>query len=267
MFKKLGIAALVVVAGLVALNKLDLLGYGRMALRKAKDEAKKQIPPEMKIERLRDEISRLGPDMNKHRSAIAAEQVEIEKLRRSIATAKTNLQEREELVKSIRNELKGNASFVSLSGKKVSRERVESQLASHWEAFKQAEGAIKAQEELLQAREENLELGKQKLAQIKMKKEELELKVAQLDSELRKLRLAQTKADFAIDDSQLSRVLRLYDEIDTQIAQERTELEMQKAEFTDDMVAEGLQAKAKTEKAFKEMDDRFGGLKASAEKP
>ncbi len=266
MFRKLGIAALVVVAGLIAMNKLDLLGYGRVALKKMKDEARGQIPPEMKIERLRDEIGRLGPDVDKHRGAIAAEQVEIEKLRKNITTARTNLKEREELIRTMRGELKNGTAFVSLSGKKLPKEKVEQTLAGQWDSFKQVESAIKSQEELLQAREDNLELAKQKLAQIKVKKDELEVKVAHLESELRKVRLAQTKADFGIDDSQLSRVVRLFDEIETQVAKERTEMEMQKAEFTEEMVTEAVQLKAKADKAFKEMDDRFGGQMAAERK-
>lgn len=266
MCKKLGITALVILGALFLFRGLGLLPYAKLACKKMREEAKASVPPELKIQRLRDEIANLGPEMNKQRSAVATEIVEINGLKKNIAEAKARLQEREEQIRTVRAELKANSTFVSIGGEKLSREKVEASLARKWDSFKQAEAAVKSQEELLAAREEALELAKQKLTAMESKKQELAAKVDGLEIELRKVRLAQVKNDVAIDDSQLSNVMKLYDEVDKQIAKEKTELELQKAAFTDTVVDEALNRKAQADKAFKEMDERFGSDKMTAEK-
>ena len=59
---------------------------------------------------------------------------------------------------------------------------------------------------------------KAKLDAMQDKHKELEAKVENMEIQLRKLRLAQTRNDVAIDDTQLATVLKLSDEIETQIA-------------------------------------------------
>jgi len=77
------------------------------------------------------------------------------------------------------------------------------------------------------------------------------------------VRLAQTQNNIAIDDSQLATVLKLADEIDTQIKTEQTELALQKAADTDTAVQQAMERKGRTDTALKEMDDYFGGAKVT----
>jgi chromosome segregation ATPase len=266
MIKKVGITALLVVVGLFALSKLGLLPYVTQGVRNFKKDVNGSIPPEMKLERLKDELSRLPEETRKYRSAIAQEMVEINKLKNQIAIAKANLKEREEHIKSVRRTLEANETLVTVDGVKIPREKVEASLTRKWESFKQAEAAVKSQEELLVARTESLDVAKARLATAESKKEELEATVARLESELRKLRLAQTRNDIPYDDSRLSKIVSLVDEVETQINVEKTDLEMQKAVFTDSVVDEALSRKAKADKALQEMDTRFGDSKVAADK-
>jgi chromosome segregation ATPase len=251
------VTALVIVAALFVLHKLDLDSYLKLAWHKTKADLKNQIPPETKIERLRDEISKITPDMRKHRSVIASEIVEVRKLKEQITEAKANLDKRETTIRDVREALKTNTAFVSIEGSKIPREKVEQSLTRQWESFKQAKEAVASQEDLLKSREEALETAKQKLEAMEAKKKEMEAKVEKLELELRKLRLAQTKHDIPVDDSQLSTVLKLYDEVDKQIQKEKTELELEKAAFTDNVVEEAMARKSKADQALKEMDAHF----------
>jgi hypothetical protein len=263
MCKKLGVTALVIVAALFVLNKLDLLSYGKLAWHKVVKETKNSIPPEVKIERLRAEIEKMTPDMKKHRSAIAEEMVAINKLKTQVADSKANLDKKEVALKDLRNELDKGAAFLTLAGEKLPREKVEASLARQWESFKVARDAVKSQEELLKSREEALDIAKQKLAAMQEKQTEMQSKVEKMELELRKLRLAQQQNNIAIDDSQLATVMSLADEIDTQIQKEKTELALQKAADTDSAVQQALDRQAKTSQALKEMDEFFGDKKVT----
>jgi chromosome segregation ATPase len=268
MFKKLGIAALVIVAGLFVLQRLDLLPYVKSSLNKAQQDLRQSIPPERKIERLKDELSRLPEETGKYRTLIAREKVAVDRLTREIATSEANLVERETQIKNLRAELRKDedAGFVRIGGERIPRDKVEATLARQWESFKAAKDAVASQKEVLTARKEALEIATQKLDTMLSKKQELEAKIAQLESELRKVRLAQTRHDLQIDDGALSRINKLYEEVETQIAVEKTELEMQKAVFTDSQVEEAMNRKAKADKALKEMDAHFDAEKVAVER-
>jgi chromosome segregation ATPase len=268
MCKKLGITALVVVGALVALSWVGLLPYLKQAVKSAPGELQQRIPPEAKIERLKAEINAIDPDMKKHTTAIATEQVEIEKLKRQIAVAKDNLNKREATIRTARTQFKNGEVFVTTSGRPVPREKVEAQLASQWDSFKQAEAAVKSQEDLLDAREENLRQATERLAQMKSKKKDLEVRVKHLETELTKLRLAQTRNNLGSDsdNSQLAEVLRLADEVEQQIQVEQKKIELEQAEFSEELVTEAIEHKAKADKAFQEMDSRFADTKVADKK-
>jgi chromosome segregation ATPase len=263
MCKKLGVSALVVVAALFVLHKLDLDSYLKMGFKHARQSVQEKIPPEVKIQRLRDEIIKLGPEERKARSVIASEIVQVRKLKEQIAETKTNLEKRQTALKDLRGEMEKGTSFVTLDNQKIPREKIEASLARQWESFKTAKEALKSQEDLLKSREEALEIAKAKLDTMQDKRKEMEAKVEQMEVDLRKLRLAQTKNDIAIDDSQLATVNKLYEEIDTQIKTQQTEMELTKGATTDQAVEEALAHRAKTDKALKEMDDFFGETKVS----
>jgi DNA repair exonuclease SbcCD ATPase subunit len=263
MCKKLGVTALVIVAALFTLQKLDLLGYVKTVARKAHDGVSKQIPPEMKLERLRAELEKLPAEESKARGAIAGEMVEAKKLREQIAEAKTNLEKRQTALRDLKAELDKGTAFVTLDNKKIPVEQVKASLARQWESFKTAQESVKSQEDLLKSREEALEVAKAKLDTMQEKRKELQARVEKLELELRKLRLAQTQHDIPVDDSQLAGVMKLFDEVDTQIKTQQTELSLRKGVDSDTAVEEALQHQTKTNQALKEMDDFFGNTKVS----
>lgn len=260
MFKKLGIVALVLVAGFFLLRHTDVGRFAKLRLNQAKSSLRDAVKPEDKIAILKTELANLNPETHKNREIIASEMVEIEKLTKHIKEARANLAQKEGQIRDLRAELKSaNTTFVSIAGERIPRNKVEQSLTRQWDAFKQAEEAVKSQEDLLNARKDSLEVAKQRLAAMENKREELQAKVQKLELELGKLRLAQTKNDIPFDDSQLSNVMRLVDEVETQINKEKTVIAMEKAVFTDNVVEKAMEQKAKTDKALKEMDDRFTG--------
>jgi chromosome segregation ATPase len=263
MCKKLGVTALVIVAALFVLHKLDLLNYVKVGWHDIKNGVTKSIPPEVKIQRLRDEIANLPAAERQTRAQIAKEMVEVKKLRDQITESKANLDKREAALKDLKGELEKGTAFVTLDNQKIPREKIEASLARQWKSFKAAKEAVKSQEDLLKSREEALEVAKAKLDAMQEKRKEMEAKVEKMELDLRKLRLAQTQHDIPVDDSQLASVLKLADEVDTQIKTQQTELALQKGADTDQAVEEALARQAETAKALKEMDEVLGSAKVS----
>jgi chromosome segregation ATPase len=257
------VTALAVVAALFVLHKLDLDGYVKSGVKRMKAEVHRQIPPEVKLQRLQDEIDRLPAAERQVRSTIASEMVEVKKIETQVAEARVNLEQREVALKGLKSDLEKAAQkdneYVTLRGEKIARDKAEASLTRQWETFKTAREALKTQEGVLKARKESLGVAKAKLDAMQEKRKEMQAKVESLKLELEKLRLAQTQNNIAVDDTQLAEVMKLYDEVNTQIETQKTELSLQKGADTDAVVADAVASKAKAEKALKEMDEFFGG--------
>lgn len=265
MCKKLGVAALALVAAVFVLGKLDLLWHVKDHVRKARAEIRNQIPTEDKLARLKSELGNLRPEKTRHLNVIAEEVVRIEKLEQEIGKTKANLVTWGENIKALKDALKNeNAVFVTLGTEKLAREKVEASLARRWEAFKDAEESLKSQEELLSRRREKLEVAQTKLRTMEAKEKEMRAKVEKLEIELAKLREAQMVNDVTIDDSEFSRVLKLFNEIEEQVAKEKKVLELQKGVDTDKRIEEVLNEKSRVERAIKEVEERFNEDKVAA---
>jgi len=257
MCKKLGVTALVMVAALFTLHKLDLLGYVKMYANKAKVQAQESIPPEVKIERLKGEIDNLKPEMNKQRTEIAKESTQIDVLHDEIVKSKANLKDREEKLAMLRDELKkGNGDLLVIQNETLSRQKVEAVFTRKFDEFKAAESALKAKEELLERRKEKLDVALVHLKTMESKQKELKSKVELMEIELAKLREAQMQNDLNVDDSKYSDVMKLYDEVNLQIATQKKQLELQRSADTDVVVEKALEQKAQTKKAIELWDER-----------
>jgi chromosome segregation ATPase len=261
MFKKIGIASLAVLAGLVLWHKTSLGSYVGFAWKKAKVGVQKSMPLEWEIDRLREEVSRLVPDMKKELSRVAEEKVAIERLRKDISRDKDELAKRESEIKTMRTDLKSGASKFEYGERVFTAEKVKAKLARDWDLYRKAEENLKSREELLEARETGLTAALQKLSEMRSRKEQMEVKLAQLDVELKNLRVAQTKSDFQVDDTQISRCQQLLDEIQARIDTEKETMSLH-GQFADGDIPVGT--KVQTDAALKEIDERFGTQRAEA---
>ncbi len=266
MVKKFMIAGLVVLGAVFLLKFVGMLPYCKMWVKKAREEVKASVPLETKIELLRQEIADLEKDAPKNRSLIAGEIVAIDRLKQQITEARANLAKKEKVIADLRADLKSGTAFVSLDGEKLPRQKVEDSLIRQWNAYKRAEEAVKAKEQLLRARQESLEINKQKLDTMESKRKEMQAKVETLQVELDRLRLAQTKSNVAVDDSEFSRVQRLFEDVENQIATEKKKLELENAAFTDTVVEKAVEHRAQTSNALKEMDEHFGAQNRTGQK-
>ena len=257
MFKKLAIASLAVLAGLMIWHKTSVGSYMNFAWKKAKATAGNSVPLEWEIERLREEVSNLVPDMKKQLSSIAEEKVAIDRLGREIAVAKTNLSEQEEGIKVMRADLKaykGDEQKISYGNIKVTAERLKEKLGKDWQTFRLAEDNLKNKEQLLDARKASLDAALQKLAEMKTRKEQMEVEVAKLELKLKELRVAEARNKFHVDDSQLSKCQQMLDDINARIDTQITTNALQ-GQFVNDQIPVG--DKVKATKAIQEIDERY----------
>jgi chromosome segregation ATPase len=232
--RKLALVALGVVAVAFALSYTNLGSYAGTAWSKLRSGAKKQVPIEFEIDRLKREVTQLSPDMKKNRSIVAEEMVAIDNLKEEITATRTRLAQQKanmlELTKAVDN---GESTFVSTSGVTYSRDRIVQKLARDLESCKRCESELKTKEQLLDAKERALDAARTQLGSMHEQKQELEVAIAKLEADLKNVRLAETRCKFQLDDSRLSEIKRSLSEVKGRIkaAEKAVELE---AEFPND---------------------------------
>jgi len=266
MCKKLGVTGLVIVAALVSLWKLGWLPYIHQEVADMKQSINDSIPPEKKIAVLDKEVKDLGPEISKQSGVIARESVEIDKLKKEVETAQKNLKDRENYLAEVRAAVKNDKEFVALNGDKVSKEKLEEHFTRKFNEYKTIKASVEARSELLEQRKQRLAAAEQTLETMRSKRTEMAAKVETLKIELAKLREKQLQNNVTVDDSQFARVQKLFDEVDTQIATQKKQLEMEKAIDVDNAIQTKVETQTKTKKAIEEYDEAFSTKVASDKK-
>jgi chromosome segregation ATPase len=195
-----------VAAGLFVWSKTNLGSYGCAAWKKVKVSAVNQVPLEFEIDRLRNEVTRLVPDMRKNLSVIAQEMVAVENLKEDIANTNANLDKQREKIRAMKENLKKGVTPIVYNGRSYRPDRVRDILTTELAACQRAEEAIKHKEQLLEAKEKSLDAAREQLESIKGQKQQLEVELARLEAEVKTLRVAQTRSKIQLDDSRLAQI-------------------------------------------------------------
>lgn len=257
MFKKLMLTALAVVAGLFILNHTRLGTYGQTAWGKIKNTAKQQVPLEFELERVKQQVAQLVPDMRNHLRTVAEEMVAVDQLKEQVTVARANLAKQTDAVRALATELKSGNERISISGRTYNRTRASEKLSADVRACQRLEEEIKAQEQLLEHKERALESTKEQLASIKTQRQQLDVEIARLEAELKAVRLAQTKSKVAFDDSRLSHIKASLTDIRTRLNVEQKTMDLHR-QFADEVVPPAPQTKSAAD-AVKEAEAFLSG--------
>jgi len=257
MCKKIGLAAIAVVAGLFILNSTHLGSYARTAFHKVRTAAKKQVPLEFQLESIRTEAAQLIPDMRKNLSLIAHETVAVQNLRDEIHDIQANLDKQKDHVRAMRDDLKSGDQKVVYNNRPISADRLREKLATQLNQTKRCQESLEAKTALLEAREKSLDTAREQLASMKAQKEQMEVQIAQIEAELKTLRLAQTRSSFQLDDSRLSRIKGALADVRNQMKVQQTEAVLL-GEWDNETIPSQKKAPSNAQ-LMKEVDEFLGG--------
>jgi chromosome segregation ATPase len=178
---------------------------------------KAEVPLEFEIQRARELVENLVPDIRNCMHVIAEQQVDIENLHADIAARGGDLSQQKQAILALRGDLgSGNTQFVYAS-RTYTSEQVRRDLATRFERFKAAEQLLARDRQILQAREEALSHNEEKLDQMLVSKGDLEVQIEQLEARLNAVQAKQTVATLEIDDSQLAQAKKLIRELNKQL--------------------------------------------------
>ncbi len=220
MTKKLMYGGAAAVLLLSLLFGRDVLSYTGTWISEVRQSVKDNVPIEFELERARNMITDITPEIRSSMHAIAKEEVKIEQLASQIENLETQLAQDEETILSRQADLDKGESYYYYAGHRYSRDAVNDDLTKRFTRFKTQDENLGALHKMLDARQRGLDAARTKLNDMMAAKKQLEVEVENLEARLKMVEVAKTTADFSFDDSHLSRTKELINDINLRIKTE-----------------------------------------------
>lgn len=195
----------------------DAISYSKTSLGWVRQSVKDAVSVEFELQRARDMIKGLDPEIRGNMHLIAKEEVEVNSLREKLTEGEKQVSKNKADIDRLNTDLKRGESNFVYCGKSYTAKQVENDLTNRFEQFKVKEATIGKLRQILAARENGLAAGREKLKAMQSAKSQLEIDVANLEARLEMVKVAQSTSNFNFDDSRLGRTKELVKEISTRI--------------------------------------------------
>jgi regulator of replication initiation timing len=217
MLKKLVIVGLVVVGLGVLFAGTNLGSYVSTAYRRTADSVQDTVPMEFQIDRARDMVRDLEPEIRRSMHIIAREEVEIAELDERIAAAEERSRKDKEEILRLQSDLESGDDTFRYAGHTYTTTEVREDLSRRFTRFRTADATLDSMQQMLEARSRNLDAARQKLTAMVAAQRQLLVEVENLEAKLKLVQVAEASSDFQFDDSQLARCNELMTDIRTRL--------------------------------------------------
>jgi chromosome segregation ATPase len=217
MLKKLVIVILGVLVLGAFVAKTNLGSYVSTAYRRTAGTVKESVPVEFQIDRLRNMIRDLEPDIHRSMHVVAKEEAEVEALGKRIEAADDEAAKDKEEILRLQSDLQTGDRVFRYAGHSYTARQVKDDLARRFTRFKTTDATLENLRKMYDARVGNLEAARQQLAAMMTAKQQLEVEVENLEAQYKLVQVAQASSDFRFDDSRLAQCKELQNEIRTRL--------------------------------------------------
>lgn len=217
MIKKLVIIVLgVVLVGGLCL-KSNLGSYVTTSYKRVTNSVEESVPMEFQIDRARNMVRDLEPEIRRSMHIIAKEEVEVAELDKRLESAGQKAEKDKTEIMRLQADLKTGKSVFRYAGHSYSDGEVKDDLARRFNRFKTADATLDSLEQMRDARQRNLDAARQKLTAMMAAQRQLQVEVENLEAKLKLVEVAEASSDFQFDDSQLARAKQLMTDIRTRL--------------------------------------------------
>ncbi len=221
MFRK-GIKSVVVVtagtlvAGLFVFGT-DVFSYVATSCNTVRTTVKETVPVEFELQRARDMIEQILPELQANIRMIAQEEVEIASLEKEIAGASEELVTQQQRIRHLRDRLDSDLVSFPVGPANYSREQLTEKLASRYRRFKESKVALGGKQKVLESRRRSLAAAETMLDRARVQKAELERKIESLVAQHRLIQSSTVAVDLQVDGRRITKADRLIGEIQTRL--------------------------------------------------
>lgn len=195
----------------------DAASYVTTSAGWVKNSVRDTFPVEFEIERARNMLASLEPEIRSNMQAIAHREVEVERLEKQVdKLAGRQRRDREDLMRLTRDVGSGDQVFV-YAGRRYNSDQVRADIANRLQRAKTTDATLDSLDKVLVARQRTLDAARQKLEQMLAAKRQLMVDIQNLEAQNELVNVAKTASEFRFDDSRLSRTKELVDNIRTRL--------------------------------------------------
>ncbi len=195
----------------------DVLSYVKTVGRSTRNAIKAEVPIEFELQRARDMVNNLLPDIRQCMHVIAEEEVNVEHVTKEIARHESDLTKQKGEILALRSDVGQNKQTYKYAGRTYSSHDIQRDLSQRFERYKTAEATLASKRQILQAREKSIVAAREKMEGMLSAKRDLEVQIENLDARVKTIQAAQTASNVQLDDSQLSRAKKLIGDLNKQL--------------------------------------------------
>jgi len=187
----------------------ETFSYLRTFGTQVRQAVKNEISVEFELERIRDEVDSLMPEIRRHMTTVAEQSVDLKDLERTLAEREKSLSEQRAAILALRSDLESDRSRFTYRAVSYSRAEVQADLARRFDAFQSAEAAVKRDHQILAAQRDTLHANQLRLDAMQARRQDLSVHIAQLEARLKQVQAAEALNSSPLDDSRLASVEKL----------------------------------------------------------
>lgn len=209
--------------GVVGIGSVGLIGalifgaeavsYLRCSARSVQTAVRDSVPIEFELQRARDMVDGIIPELQANIRLIAEEEVEIAALEKDIDRSQVRLDQEKEQIADLRERLATQQVSLTVNHRTYSRNHVARQLAQRFDNYKEGRVILVSKQKLLEKRKDSLLAATQMLERTRTRKVQLEQQIEALLAQHRLLKAESVGTQVQIDSSKLSKAERLIAEI------------------------------------------------------
>ncbi|MHC4879907.1 MAG: signal peptide-containing protein [Planctomycetota bacterium] len=204
-------ASVLILGGLIFGS--ELMSYVRTGAGSVRESVRDSVPIEFELQRARDLINEILPELHANIRIIAEDEVEIAAIEKDLAVTRDNVQQERDQLASLRDALQTKQVSYEVTGREFTRTELTERLAQRLTRVKDAELILASKEKLLENRRESLKAAMQLLDRARSRKVELEQKIESLVAQHRLVQASAVGSRVEVSDTKLARADQLLADI------------------------------------------------------
>jgi hypothetical protein len=195
----------------------DAASYVSTTYHKVTDSVQESVPVEFQIDRARQMVKDLEPEIRNSMHVIAKEEVALEQLNQQIANNQSKADKDKGDILRLQADLSSNKNTYRYASRSYSSDEVKQDLSRRFSRFKVADDTLASMKSMRDAREKNLDAAQQKLAAMINARHKLDVDIQNLEAKRKLVEVAQASSEYVFDDTQLARCKELIGDIRTRL--------------------------------------------------
>ncbi len=217
MIRKTLIATAAIVLAAVFLFGRSTLSYLRTSWCYVHDSVHNAVPVGFELDRARQMIKDLGPEVRNNMHLIAVEEVKVKGLEEQIGNLQAKLAKDKEHLLQLKTDLAAGKETYQYADRTFTADEVRTDLANRFDRYKTSEATLASLQKVRDARLKGLTAARQQFDGMLAQQRQLQVEVENLEAQNQMVAAAQTTSNYQFDDSRLGRVKELVQDLKTRI--------------------------------------------------